>query len=70
MMGNRANIDQINPEMFEFLSSVHFLKDFQYKSFRDLFCFQIATWLIFELRKSFDSNVQNFVSEHCGQKCV
>ena len=29
-----------------------FLKDFQYKTFRDLLCFQMAlTWLIFELKR-------------------
>ena len=45
-------IDPINPHIFEFLPCVHFFKDFQYKTFRDFLCFQIAlTWSMFELEK-------------------
>ena len=45
-------IDQINPEIFKFLSYVNFLKDFHYKTLRDFLCFQIAlTQSIFELEK-------------------
>ena len=46
------NIDQINHEIFDFLLYVHFFKDFQYKTFRDFLCLQIAlTQSIFELEK-------------------
>ena len=46
------NIDPINPQIFEFLPSVHIFKDFQYKTFRNFLCFQIAlTQSIFEIEK-------------------
>ena len=46
------NIDPINPEIFECSHYVHFFKDFQYKTFRDFLCFQIAPTLsIFEIEQ-------------------
>ena len=43
------NIDQTNPDIFKFYPYVKFLKDFQYKTFRDVLCLQISlTWSIFE----------------------
>ena len=32
------NIDLINPEVFKFLTDIHFFKDFQYKTFRAFLC--------------------------------
>ena len=32
----------IDPEILKFLPYVHFFKDFQYKTFKDLLCFEIA----------------------------
>ena len=45
------NIDLKNPEIYP-IPYVHVFKDFQYKTFRDFFCFQLAlTRPIFELEK-------------------
>ena len=53
-------MDKSISKILEVLPYVHFIKDFQYKTFRDFFCFQIAlARSIFELEKgSFLS--QNF----------
>ena len=72
------DIDPIYPKKFEFLPYVHFFKDFQYKTFRDFLCFQIAlTRLIFRKmffflnRSEFRQKLIGYVfSELRRQKCV
>ena len=56
------NIDPIYPQIFKFKPYVLFLKDFQYKTFRDFLCFQIVlTRSIFELEKCFFLNRSEFM---------
>ena len=62
------NIDPIGPQIFKFLPNNHFFMDFQYKTFIDFLCFQIAlTQSIFELEKcSFFLNRSEFRQKLIG----
>ena len=66
------SIYPINPQIFMFLPYVHFLKDFQRKTFRDFLCFQIAlTQSIFELERcSFFLNRSQFCHNRLIQSSV